>query len=113
MSTKNANANAGTKTKTSKNSKKKVQKANLKKTNLKVAAEEVKAERELKYIYPKDKMDKKEKKDFRRQMRGKNASFQKQIEALTGKKDPESKKKLATVQKAYDAFKLEHYTKPA
>lgn len=85
----------------------------LNKKNLEKTAKEAKEPlpaRELKYIYPNEKMTQQEKKDFRRKARGTERSMQKQL-ALASKKSSElTEKEKKEIARNYAQFRKETYS---
>lgn len=107
MSTiKNANAKTAVKSTKVEKAQKELAKKNVEKATEKVEASKEKA---LKYIYPKDAISKLDKKAYRRKMRTENKRFEKQMKALRKSNEPGAKTELVKIEKAYKAFRKEHY----
>ncbi len=82
----------------------------LDKANAKAAIKEV-TERELLYQYPKSDMSQKEKKDFRRSMRSKIKSFNRQLMELRKDESPDAATKRKLIEKERQAWVDSHLTK--
>lgn len=84
----------------------------LNKKNLEKTAKEAKEPlpaRELKYIYPNEKMTQQEKKDFRRKARATERSMQKRVAMASKKNSDLTEKEKKEIARAYSHFQKETY----